>query len=209
MNMSLKTRYNLYKAKISLTPDSQFKANLFKKLSVAWDNTYNTKYAWYQTVFFKHATGFAAMVFMAGSLCTGAYAYTSPEVTQDSLLYPIKEKLENIEEKIQITPEAKAKFYLKNIARREAEFESVQKKGDEQKEKAVDKQIEQAEKRLEKAEKKLEETKSADSDLKIKVKDRLEKRLEKQRERMEKRLEQKINKLEKPESSRRDRQESD
>ena len=58
----------------------------------------------------------------------GAYAYTSPEVTQDSLLYPIKEKLENIEEKIQITPGSKKQNFILKISPIEAEFESVQKK---------------------------------------------------------------------------------
>lgn len=211
--MSLKTRYNLYKAKKSLAPDSHFKANLLKQLNTVWDNTYNTKYAWYQTVFFKHATGFATMVLMAGSLGTGAYAYTSPEVTQDSLLYPIKEKLENIEEKIQITPEAKAKFYLKKIERREAEIVVVKKQNSKTKEKIekiIDKQIEQVEKRLEVAEKDLEKVKSTDSKLKIKVKQRLENSLQKRQDRLEKELEKKINRLEKIQSSsRRVRQESD
>jgi hypothetical protein len=207
--MSLKTRYNLWKAQGNLSPDRQFKAGLFKKLNVVWDNTYNVKYAWYQTVWFKYATGFASVVLMAGSLGTGAYAYTSPKVTEGSVLYPIKEKLENIEEIAKITPEARAKFYLKKIERREAEFEAIKKRGDEKKEKAVDKQIEQMEKRLELAGKKLEETQSADNTLKIKVKDRLEKRLEKHRERQEKQLERKLNKLEKQKSSRRVRQEFD
>ena len=107
--------------KRSLTPDSQFKIGLFKKLSAAGDNNYNVKYAWYQTVWFKHAAGFALVVLVVGSLGTGAYAYSSPVVTEGSILYPIKEKLEKIEEIAQITPEAKAKFYLKKIERREVE----------------------------------------------------------------------------------------
>ena len=119
--MSLKIRYNLWKMKRSLNPDRLFKANLLKKLNVAWDNTYNVKYAWHQTVWFKHATGFASVVLMAGSLGAGAYAYTSPQVTEGNVLYPIKQNLEKIEEIAQITPEAKAKFYLKKIERQTKE----------------------------------------------------------------------------------------
>lgn len=118
----------MWKIQRSLAPDRLFKAELFKKLNVILDSAYNVRYAWYQTVWFKRATGFASVVLMAGSLGTGAYAYTSPAVTEGSVLYPIKDKLENIEEIIQITPEAKAKFYLKKIERREAEREVLKKK---------------------------------------------------------------------------------
>lgn len=179
--MSLKTRYNLFKVQKSLTPDSHFKASLLKKLRATWDNTYNTKYAWYQTVFFNHAIGFATVVLMAGSLGTGAYAYTSPEVTQDSILYPIKERLENIEEIAQITPEAKANFYLKKIERRTEEKVVLQKKNVEIK------KIEKVERLIEKTEDKLEQTDKIivktthDVKLREKVRERLEVRFEKKR----------------------------
>lgn len=162
--MSLKTRYNLWKIKKSLTPSRVFKAGLFKKLSFVWDTTNNVKHAWYQTALFKHAAGFASVVLMAGSVGTGAYAYTSPEVTEGSVLYPIKEKLENIEEKIQITPEAKAKFYLKKIQRREAEREATKLR------------IEKTEKSIERVEERLENAR-------VKVKERLKTKLEKRMER--------------------------
>ncbi len=125
--INLKIRYNLWKAQRALNPDREFKAVLFKKLDIIWDDTYNVKHVWYHTAWFKHAAGFAVVVLIAGNLGTGVYAYTNPEVTAGSVLFPIKEGLENIEEKIQITPEAKAKFYLKKIERREMERAAIQK----------------------------------------------------------------------------------
>lgn len=119
--MSLKTRYNLYKAQRSLNIERNFKADLFKKLNSAWDSVYNEKYAWYQTVWFKQAIGFVCAILIVASLGTGAYAYASPEVTEGTALYPIKLAVEGAEEAIKITPKAKAKFYLKQIKRREAE----------------------------------------------------------------------------------------
>ncbi len=203
--MSLKTRYNLFKAKRSLSPDSHFKAKLQKQLSAVWDNTYNTKYVWYQTVFFKHATGFATMVLMAGSLGTGAYAYTSPEVTEGSVLYPIKEKLESIEEIAQITPEAKAKFYLKKIERREEEKVVLKKKNVELKKiEKVEQLIEKTEDKLDQTDKIIEKT-THDVKLREQVRERLEVRFEKRREKLEKQQER----LKKIESSRFDRPESD
>lgn len=185
--MDLKTRYNLWKMQISLTPDSQFKANLFKKLSAVWDSTYNVKYAWYQTVWFKHATGFVSAALMAGSLGTGAYAYTSPAVTEGSIFYPIKDKLENIEEKIQITPEAKAKFYLKKIERREEEKKTLRKKTIELKK--IEEKIEQAEDQLEQTDKIMEQIEFKNIKLRKEVKERLKVRFEKRQERSEKQAE--------------------
>ena len=182
--------YNLWKIKRSLTPDRLFKVSLFKKLSAVWDSTYNVKYAWYQTVLFKHAAGFAMLIVMVGGLGTGAYAYSSPQVSHGSVLYPIKENLENLEENMQTTPEAKAKFYLKKIQRRERELEVVKQKNDKKKLKIIGKQIEQTENRLENTEKDLEEASSTDNNLKIEVKNRIEKSLEKRKQRMEKRLEE-------------------
>ncbi len=199
--------------KRSLNPDRLFKANLLKKLNVAWDNTYNVKYAWHQTVWFKHATGFASVVLMAGSLGAGAYAYTSPQVTEGNVLYPIKQNLEKIEEIAQITPEAKAKFYLKKIERREEEKVVLKKKMVEIKKiEKVERSIEQTEDKLEQAGKIIEKIDSKDvKDIKLRaqVKERLKVRVEKRQEKLEKQLERKVNRLEKRESSRRVHQESD
>lgn len=171
----------MWKMQRSLSPDNQFKAGLFKKLSVVWDSTYNVQYAWYQTVWFKHATGLATMVLMAGSLGTGAYAYTSPQVTEGSILYPIKEKLENIEEIAQITPEAKARFYLKKIERREEEKVILKRKNVELKKiERVERLIENTEDKLDQTDKIIEKT-THDVKLREQVRARLEVRFEKRK----------------------------
>ncbi len=196
--MDLKARYNLWKVQKSLSPGSQFKAGLFKKLSAVWDSTYNVKYAWYQTVWFKHATGFASVVLMAGSLGTGAYAYSSPQVTEGNVLYPIKQNLEKIEEKTQTTPEAKAKFYLKQIQRREEEKTVLKKSGVEiTKIEKVNQSIEQTEDQLEETDKITKKVSPEDIKLHEEVVSRLQARAEKRQEKLQKQAERLKNREEK------------
>jgi chromosome segregation ATPase len=120
---------------------------------------------------------------------TGAYAYSSSSVTEGTLLYPVKQNLENMEEKIQLTPEAKARFYLKKIERREAEVAQMNKK-----QKLTDKitkvqdKIEQAEDNLANVGKILEEKRSGDSRLREEIKQRLEKRIENRKDTMKRRI---------------------
>ena len=124
--MNLKTRYNLYTMKKSLSPSSVFKASLHKKLDTAWKAQYG-KIPWYQRIGWYQAGAFAVVVLLlvGGG---GAYAYSSPEITEGSTLYPLKQAIETVEEVTRVTPEAKAEFYLKKIERREAEKEILQKK---------------------------------------------------------------------------------
>lgn len=223
--MSLKTRYNLYKTQRSFSPSSDFKAGLSKKLNILWDNKYSVKYSWYQTAWFKHATVFASVVLAVGSLGTGVYAYTSPTVTEGSVLYPIKNQLESIEEIAQITPEAKARFYLKKIERREVEREilktkelpleistttietakkdellgvkeKIKIKDAERKIEKTGKLIEHAEDQLEEAGDVMEKINSQDIKLREKVKERLKVRLEKRQERLDKQIERLKNRIE-------------
>lgn len=224
--MSLKTRYNLYKAQKSLSPSSDFKADLSKKLNTLWNNKYNVKYSWYQTVWFKHATVFASVVLVVGSLGTGAYAYTSPTVTEGSVLYPIKNQLESIEEIAQITPEAKARFYLKKIERREVEREiltgddlivvqststileiETEPKSELRKKnriniinhriEKIEKSIEDAEDQLEIVQKNINENDLQNIQLRENVRERLKVRSERKRERLENKLEDLKNREEK------------
>jgi len=120
---------------------------------------------------------------------TGAYAYSSSSVTEGTPLYPVKQQLENLEEKIQLTPEAKARFYLKKIERREAEVAQMNKKRVlEEKISRVQDKIEQAEDNLVKVDKMLEEKRSGDSRLREEIKHRLEKRIENRKDTMERRI---------------------
>lgn len=123
--MSLKTRYNLFKIKRSLSPSAVFKASLQKDLDQAWDAKYG-KVSWFHSGLMYRAGAMAvAVLVLAGS--GGAYAYNSPDVTEGNILYPVKKVIENVEEITKITPEAKAKFLLKKIERREAERAIIKK----------------------------------------------------------------------------------
>lgn len=114
-------RLQFWKARRALAPSARFKVALWSKLSARWDAKHLPKYAWYQTHWFRLSSAVTAGFMMVASCTTGAYAYVSPEVTEGTLLYPVKQALEKLEESAQITPAAKAKFYLKKISRRAAE----------------------------------------------------------------------------------------
>ncbi|MBI2037707.1 MAG: hypothetical protein HYT15_02115 [Candidatus Magasanikbacteria bacterium] len=121
--MKFKTRYNLWKLKRSASPSFVFKAVLRKDLRKAWDAAHGSPH-WYEFPLIHKAVSMAVVALLLTG-AGGAYAYNSPEVTEGTPLYSIKEALENVEEITRITPEAKAKFYLKKIERREAEREVI------------------------------------------------------------------------------------
>lgn len=123
--MSLKNRYNFWKIKQNLAPSRDFKIRLQRDLSLAWNVKYGRP-SWLQIGLLHKGAALAAVVLLLiGS--TGAYAYVSPEVTEGTMLYPLKQAVESVEEVTKITPEAKAKFYLKQIKRRELEKEKLTK----------------------------------------------------------------------------------
>jgi hypothetical protein len=73
--MSLKTRYNLFKIKRSLSPSTVFKASLQKDLNKAWDTKYG-KVSWIHSGIMYRAGAMAvAVLVLVGS--GGAYATTA------------------------------------------------------------------------------------------------------------------------------------
>lgn len=185
--MSFKFKYNLWRAGRKMNPGQKFKAVLWQDLAAAWREKYQTDYFWYQRAAFKWAAAGVLGLVLTSSLGTGVYAYNNPEVTEGTILYPLKQKIEQVEELTKRTPEAKAKFYLKEIARREAEkvvLERKQKKMGQaaNKIKAVENRIKAVESKLEKADKFLEKMEVKDRDLKPRVKQRLEQRAERVKE---------------------------
>lgn len=62
----------------------------------------------------------AAVLLLGG---TGSYAYASPNVVPDSPLYGVKAGIENVEEGLKFSPEAKAKFHARMAERRGKEME--------------------------------------------------------------------------------------
>ena len=172
--MNLKQRYNLWKVKRSASPSGVFKRELQKKLETVWNNRYATKIYWFQTRIFKFTAAGIIAVLLASSFGTGVYAYYSPEVTEGSALYPVKNTIEKIEEKIKRTPEAQAKFYLKQLQRREAEKKILEEKN--KRVENLDMQIEKIGERLEQMNTKLQEDQLKDKQLKSKVEQRLQER---------------------------------
>jgi hypothetical protein len=184
--MNLKTRYLLWRTKRQLAASDRLKKALWKKLDARWAEKHPVSLPWYQTGLLRLASTVTAGAVLAGSVTTGAYAYASPEVTDGSVLYPVKQALETVEEKIKLTPEAKAQFYLKQIARRQAEATVI-----EAKTKAtgispgprallatptIEDKIEQVELKLEATEEVLVSSTPKNLALQARIKDQLEKR---------------------------------
>jgi hypothetical protein len=210
--MNLKTRYSLWKIKKSISPNLIFKAKLQKDLDKAWDEKYEKVGMFNLGVMYKAGAMAVVALVLLGS--GGAYAYNSPDITEGNILYPVKKAIENIEEITKTTPEARARFFLKKIERREAERERLNKTEVEnhsielEKEDAtsteientdaedskeidsriekIDKSIEEAEDRLEKVNEDFSNTELEDVKFQDEVKAKIEKRLEKRKERLEK-----------------------
>jgi Xaa-Pro aminopeptidase len=118
--MNLKTRYNLYQLQRKSSPSRVFKRNLSKKIDAAWNVSYG-QVPWYQKSLLHHNVAMVAILVLVLVSGGGAYAYTDPKITEGDVLFPVKQALERVEEVVQLTPEAKAQFYLKKIERREQE----------------------------------------------------------------------------------------
>ncbi len=195
--MNLKIKYYLYRQKLKLAPEAKFKRDLWKNLADAWDAKYKVNYSWYQTPVFRWVTAGVVGVVLAGSFGTGAYAYVSPEVTEGTALYLLKQGLEKVEEIIKVTPEAKAKFLLRKIERREAEKAVLERR--QQKIERVEERIKIIENKLLETENLLEKVEVKDNNLKPRVREVLRKVQEKRGRNLEKRaekMEEKIEKLE-------------
>ena len=172
--MNLKQRYNLWKVKRVVNPSNVFKRGLQKKLETAWNEKYAVRIYWFQTRIFKFTAAGMIVVLLTGSFGTGTYAYYSPEVTEGSVLYPVKNAIEKIEEKSKRNPEVQAKFYLKQLQRREAEkvrLEAKQKKVEN-----LDVQIEKIGEKLEQVNNKMQNQELTDKKLKPQIESRLQER---------------------------------
>ena len=101
-------------------PRSEFKKELWSELDSAWNGFYpqSSGFGWKRMV----AIPLAALVlfFTTGA---GVYAYASPNVTEDTPLYPVKRGIENVEGQFMISPEAKSQFHARMLERRINEAE--------------------------------------------------------------------------------------
>lgn len=176
----IKLYYKLWKEKKDLAPRRSFKTSLKKELDNVWNLNHQTKLSWYKLPVFRFGLIAVCVLIFLASTGTGAYAYSSSNVTEGSLLYPVKKAVEKVEEKIKKTPVAKAKFYLKQIERRESERKVLEKRFLNKpavKEKR-EVQLQQLEDKIDKTEQELEKINAelTTSSLKEQVKQRLEKR---------------------------------
>jgi len=181
--MSLKNIYNFWLIRKEIAPSKDFRASLENKLMSKWDELNPTPA---KSLFANHAfrlsVSITAGLLVVASAGTGAYAYTSPNVSEGSVLYPIKQGLENVEEKVRISPESRAKFMLKKVQRREAELASVKRRlkmgqtAAEEKILKIEKKIDDLDDKMSAEEKVLENVNLKNPQIKEKIKERIEKR---------------------------------
>ncbi len=119
--MSIFLKYNLKKAGKSLSARPGFKQELWQRLDGAFEPGTRPESVWYRHFSVRFAIVLVIAAMLVGTGATGVYAYSSPQVTDGTVLYPVKQSIERVEEKLQTTPEKKAAFLLKQIDRREAE----------------------------------------------------------------------------------------
>lgn len=173
--MNLKLYYQLWKTRRQLSPSSSFKRTLGGKLDAMWNERYETTAPVYGARFLKWSFAVVAAAVFMGGLSTGAYAYTSPEVTEGHPLYPLKRKIEAAEGKLYRAPERKARFEARQAERRKAEAAVARRRA------------EQAEKQLrEVRERRLEIEQKLKTDTEKPVSADVQKELEKQKQRLEK-----------------------
>lgn len=181
-------KFKLWKEKQTLSPNRQFYRSLGRQLGHLWDETYPECNVWYRSRVFKYSMVAMLAVVCLGSSGVGVYAYSSPEVTDGTTLYPIKQAIEKIERRTKRSPEAVAKFNLKQIKRRELEKNVLEKKpGREVQLQKLEDRISKNEEDLEKLNKEL-----TTSTLKDQVQERITKKAEKLKEKIEKQQEKRL-----------------
>jgi len=156
--------------KHKVSPRPEFKRELWNTLEKSWQAHHLPMFRWYQTHWFRFSAHIVTIVGLFASFGTGAYAYSSPEVAEGTVLYPIKQQMESVEEKLNFTPQAKTKFLLKKLQRREAEKKFLESKH--QKLEQTKEQIKQSEEQLQNLENELDD--KNDSVLIDRVKKKLE-----------------------------------
>lgn len=115
----------LKKMRKASKPETTFKKELWSELNVAFDKEYPAmRISWTRLV----AVPMAALVLFV-TMGTGVYAYSSPEVNEQSALYPVKRGIESVEERFRRSPKARALFHARMAERRIAEGESLLRSG--------------------------------------------------------------------------------
>jgi hypothetical protein len=116
----------LKKARRSVRISPFFKVKTWWKLQRRYKKLYGHHHGFF-TIQKTIAMGFASIFIFTSA--TGAYAYTSPSVTDGTVLYPVKRVIEKAEERFQKTDEERAEFHAKMMDRRIAEAEILERRG--------------------------------------------------------------------------------
>ncbi len=101
-------------------PSAEFEKVLWAKLSNAYDHQYPS-----MIFCIRHRFAVPLAVLCLFALTgVGSYAYGSPAVTEDHVLFPIKDGMEHMQEWMHRSPEERAEFHSRMIERRieEGEF---------------------------------------------------------------------------------------
>lgn len=117
--MSLVTR-QLKKWRNKTAADEAFKDALWYELDAAFVRMYPSMAApqWRRMILFP-----AAAMALVVTMGTGTYAYASPSVTNQSMLYPVKRGIESIEARFYGDAESSASFHVRMMERRIEEGE--------------------------------------------------------------------------------------
>lgn len=109
----------LKQLKRSSKPGDDFKVALWSDLEVEFVKTYPTSVGMWHRIFVVPM----AVLIIFSATGTGVYAYSSPSVTANHGLYPIKSGIESVESSFPRSPEKGAQFHSRMMDRRLAEGE--------------------------------------------------------------------------------------
>jgi hypothetical protein len=110
----------LKKLRRQARPSRQFKSALLKQLSEEFEEVYPAHCHHRRTRFVTVGLTSLVIVFSMG---TGVYAYESPTVTEGHPLHFLKNGIENVQEGLARSPEARAEFHARMMERRLEEGE--------------------------------------------------------------------------------------
>jgi hypothetical protein len=169
--------YNFWLVRRSLAPSKHFKKKLWSALDARWQQKVLPDYTWYHKIWFRFSIAISTCAVLVGTVSTSVYAYASPNVTEQTPLYPLKSTLEKVEVKLTPkNPEAQAKLLLKTISRKEEEKVVMRKK---------QLNLQNINNKIAKLDEELEKTKSRISTSSIEVNKKIYDRLQKRKVRLE------------------------
>ncbi|MDA0208539.1 MAG: DUF5667 domain-containing protein [bacterium] len=102
-------------------PRKNFQGELWSELDEAFEKRYRQTYRPFRR--FVYAPLLAVFIFFVTG--TGVYAYASPNVTDESVFYPVRQSIEAVEAQVPRAPQAEARFQFRLAERRLVEAERL------------------------------------------------------------------------------------